>query len=395
MSRTYAQLPDLVRMWANRDPDVLPDPIVYDFIRYAADKTYRSLRVPALEISRIFEVTEADYETDPANSGVTTVNIPVPQDLIDVIYIRNKSDGYVFEEKVDLRTFYDNFSQKTTRTFWTRDGNTFKVSGVRLGARVEAADAVGTEGEEGYVPAVEEAEGTMLEIHYYRRLPALDATYIVSAASYNVESSVFMENLETEQNDVESFPNLTDPAVDDTADDYLWFAAADTSFATAFDSAQTITDIGRHYTSPTDMEITAAIHNDADVSDLMYAPTVTTVVVDSDGNRIAVTVGQEQDDTLWFNPSDLDVASDSAVAVGDFGRRYIGTEVNHWLRDENERIVLFGALAEAFAYLAEDDQAAKYLQIWQTEIDELNREETMRQTKGGTIKINYDGFGMI
>ena len=32
-------------------------------------------------------------------------------------------------------------------------------------------------------------------------------------------------------------------------------------------------------------------------------------------------------------------------------------EVNNWFKDENEKIVLYGALAEVFAYLQEDDQA--------------------------------------
>ena len=48
-TRTYQQLVDLVRMWANRDMQALPDAIIMDAIRYAVDKSYRHLRIPPLE----------------------------------------------------------------------------------------------------------------------------------------------------------------------------------------------------------------------------------------------------------------------------------------------------------------------------------------------------------
>ena len=69
-------------------------------------------------------------------------------------------------------------------------------------------------------------------------------------------------------------------------------------------------------------------------------------------------------------------------------------EIPNWLRDENERIVLFGGLAEAFSFLGEDDMQAKYLQMFQQEIDELNREETMRTASGGNTQIQYSS-GLI
>ena len=69
-----------------------------------------------------------------------------------------------------------------------------------------------------------------------------------------------------------------------------------------------------------------------------------------------------------------------------------GMEIVNWLRDENERILLFGALSEAFSYLGEDDMQAKYLQMFQQEIDELNREEEMRKSSGGNIQTQYSSF---
>ena len=78
----------------------------------------------------------------------------------------------------------------------------------------------------------------------------------------------------------------------------------------------------------------------------------------------------------------------------DATRDISGMEIPNWLRDENERIVLFGGLSEAFSYLGEDDMQAKYLQMFQQEIDELNREETMRTASGGNTQIQYSS-GLI
>ena len=72
-----------------------------------------------------------------------------------------------------------------------------------------------------------------------------------------------------------------------------------------------------------------------------------------------------------------------------------GPEVRNWFVDENERILLYGALGEAFTYLGEDDMAGKYLQLWSTEIDELNQEEATRHASGGNVQMNFDGRGMI
>ena len=64
----------------------------------------------------------------------------------------------------------------------------------------------------------------------------------------------------------------------------------------------------------------------------------------------------------------------------------------NWLRDENERVLLFGGLMEAFAYLGEDDMQAKYLQMFEEEITELNREEAMRRVSGGNTTIQYTSY---
>ncbi len=84
---------------------------------------------------------------------------------------------------------------------------------------------------------------------------------------------------------------------------------------------------------------------------------------------------------------ELDVLIAAGTATPD--------EVFNWFVHENERIILFGALAEMFAYLGEDDMVGKYAGMFQGEIDELNQEETMRHASGGNVRMNFNGRGLI
>ncbi len=74
---------------------------------------------------------------------------------------------------------------------------------------------------------------------------------------------------------------------------------------------------------------------------------------------------------------------------------WVGQPVPNWFKDENERIALYGALAECFAYLQEDDQAGKYTQLMMKEIEELNEEDRTRDSSGGNVQVQYNARGLI
>ncbi len=57
--------------------------------------------------------------------------------------------------------------------------------------------------------------------------------------------------------------------------------------------------------------------------------------------------------------------------------------------------MLNGALAEAFIYLNEPESVQMYGQIFTSEIDELNREESKRHSSGGNVQININTNGLI
>ena len=61
----------------------------------------------------------------------------------------------------------------------------------------------------------------------------------------------------------------------------------------------------------------------------------------------------------------------------------MGTEVPNWLRDENEKLLLFGTLAEAFTYLDDAEMAQKYGARFAAELQQLMDEENKRMYRGG------------
>ena len=281
MAENFDALVALVRSWANREVEALPDAIIQDSIRYAADKAYRTLRVPPLE--HIVTYDRATLVANTANSNnrfssVTT--LAIPGDLIEFIQIREIDDGgrttRLFNEKADVRTFRDLDAEKySDLAYWTRErGNILLAPGFGNVGTNFGSSGVG--------------EADALELYYYRRLPALNARYDRTLANYRLGLLEMADG--------------TDIAADST------------------------------YT-------------------------------------------QAQFDAL-----------DSTV---------VGQEVPNWLRDENERIVLFGGLAECFAYLQEDDQAQKYGALFYQEIGELNNEDVMRNASGGNVQQNFNGRGLI
>jgi len=273
----------MIRDWANRDVNVLSNSVVKRCFDYAADKAYRTLRVPPLEITRLYDVNGTQEEIDAAGAsgsvpdispsaflgGGEVLSLPAPTDLIDIIFIRNadtvnKNPGVVYNEKVDVRTFNDGFGRTKDFHFYTRVGNEIKLHG-------------------------NFKRGDVVEIHYYRRLPALNATY---SATYN-----------------------------------NWKAGLGTL------------DIG----------------------------------------GVATTYSAATDRTE--SSFDARLALDS-----DY---WVGKEAAHWLRDENERIVLFGALLEIFVYLNDNEEIQKYQQLFNQELEDLNKEELIRKTKGGNLAMSF------
>jgi len=104
----------------------------------------------------------------------------------------------------------------------------------------------------------------------------------------------------------------------------------------------------------------------------------------------------DMDAAYVVNQSNIDLGNTTVSASGVSGAVevssvwYIGNEVYNWLRDDNERMLLWGALHHAFEYLGSDEQAAKYLNKQMMAIDELNREEKRRKVSGASNTVTYE-----
>lgn len=316
--RTYNDFITLVRGWANRDEEVLSNSIVADCLAYAADKAYRVLRVPPLEQTVTYSSSELIDATSSSANVTSMTELSIPSDLIEFIQIRAiNSDGgtsRVFNEKSDIRTFFDPYAEKYSNiAYWTRKGNS-----ILLAPGFRSASLSGTE--------------DSVELYYYRRLPALNARFDVTAVNANLSNTLVSEV--TVGN-----PAPTDYRTNTTVDTASLKKAVYTDTATS-----------------------------AVVSTVYYETTV------EDADIPAATSGQTRTITT---------------------STYYGTEVPNWLRDENERILLNGALAECFIYLNEPETASTYANIFSSEIQELNREEAMRKASGGNVQFNFNSNGLI
>lgn len=290
MARTYSEMVSLVRDWSNRDSEVLSDSIIKDGLRYAADKAYRKLRVQALETTVTYNSTALEAATTEGNGLVPSkTELAVPTDLIEFIQVReidsSERTTRVFNEKTDLRTFNDAYGEKYNHAYWTRQGSNMILSpGFKKGSSFGNPDKI--------------------EVHYYRRLAALDAKYDITVANYNAGY-------------------LDSASQGDTGAESLWI------------------------------------------------------------------VGTGDDAVAYATQSDVP-QGDTATETW-----FTGKEAYNWLRDDNERIILFGALAECFSYLQEEDQMQKYMQLFQQEIAELNDEDAKRNASGGNIQVHFNGRGLI
>lgn len=281
----YNALVAKVRDWANKPLEAtIPTSIIQDCLNYSADEIYRTLRIPPLEKTVTYTITAEDN----AGSVITDQNkftaIPIPEDLIQFVYIRRLpttgQDSALFNEYTDERTFFDAYAFKYNRYNWVRKGNQLF-----------------------FHPQL--AIGDVLEIHYYRRLAPLDSTYLVVKENYLMGTA-------------------------DAAQPYLEPSNS---------------------TSGTPLYVTSTAAYDS-ISDIPAGVSYTT-------------------------------------------KYFTGREVYHWLKENNERLLIWGALIHIGAYLKDDEMLLKYTKMFTENIASLNKEEKFRRALGGNVQMNFDSRGLI
>lgn len=248
----YDAIVTKVRSWVNRDESILTDALVSNFLDYSADYCYRNLRIPPLEHTFVYNAITSETEGEDS--------ILMPSDLSELIQfskVDNQSNRTVFNERLSLFAMQDKDM--------TKNNNNFARKGRAL----------------VFEPKAE--IGDRFEVYYYRRLPDLDATYVVNQANINAGLAT---------------PNGVP-------------GAGGVEFPTG--------------------------------SNLYYT----------------------------------------------------GTEVPNWLRDDHERMLLWGGVAHALDYIGEDERAAKFFAKQKEAIIELNNEETKRKVKGGSMVATYSNVAQF
>src|SRR5690606_2131168 len=158
----YDALKLKVRDWAaRRENATVPEDIIEDCLKYGIDDVYRVLRIPQMETTLRFTVTE-----DNLPEGEKYTVFSVPEDLIEFIYVQRISQldntrQEMYNEIPDIRTFMDPYAEKY--------GN-FRYVWKDLEFYVHPRLAV----------------GDVIELHYYRRLGQLDALYSVVPENYDL-----------------------------------------------------------------------------------------------------------------------------------------------------------------------------------------------------------------
>ena len=334
---TYNELITMVRDWANRDSSVLPDGVIQSALRYSADEAYKLLEIPPLEFTKTYvarkenpltycvkttdttytqvvsnNITDAIIDDNDVNPNATNASFNVPSDTISFIYLRttgnivrpevgsfvsgtevtsenqnnyaviNSNDtpsvnshsqfkDTLFNEKIDVRAFYDFNDSEPYSNYFTRKGGKIICAG-----KIK--------------------EGDVFELFYYRRLPALDARPLL----------------------------------------------------------------------PDELLLSEAL-------------------ADPDNYEVISSGEWEQLTSLEKRTYDL--------IEGSYVRSTL--EVANWLKDQNERIILFGALHRVFDYLQEDQQSEKYRTRFAQSILELNQEEKKRKMSAGNAYVRYSANGLI
>ena len=462
----YDALIAKVRDWANRDNTIaLPDSIIRDALDYAADEAYRLLEVAALEHTITYPtITQAQAE-----SGKNALE--VPQNLTSFIQLRkldtdSQGRSTVYNEKTDLRSFHDRYAETYTDCYWTRQGNNILVH-----PNLQAED--------------------QFELHYYRRLPALNATFSVTPTNFTNNLLVNLGATEPTAAAPVTVNNCTY-----TSGTPLYFNALEhrvTSYTVTNPTATTGLTLSFNVANPfSTAEQTAAasargttgsweraysvVFYEGDTLDLTNENQRRLWVHVSDGDTISPPVsfsnngstvtwrlyeGANAGDfrnidfngllqgfnvaflsqelinsipatTRFTSPTQVDDdptfamtgvewttrgtgISSASTAVTDtlntitepvgnafstpgVNRRalyFFGTESFNWLRDEQEKILIFGALWHIGDYDRDNETSQLYAQKFAGEIEALNQREKMREASGGNFQIHFNGNDLI
>lgn len=327
----------LVRSWSNRDSQALPLDLIKDGLRYAADTAYRELEIPPMEETTYFVLQGANNTAAFTNAGATYKGT-----LLTGSSAINSTAQASLPVPPDLVTYI--FIRKVGTATLDASGNY-------------------------------EAQGSYLK-------------YVEATAG---QASVF--NIKT---DLRTFYD----AYAFKGTDHFWTRhGKETLLAAPNFSENDVIEL--HYRKRLSALFARYTPTLAGYSHRVVEILPTSVIIDGQANQTPVASTQL---TLFFptGTSAAAVAADlalpapqltpkTATATG-YTTSYVmrGTLAPNWLRDENERIALFGALVHCYDYLGDMEMYQRYQQKFMNTIIEVNQEDKNRAASGGNVQVNFN-----
>lgn len=327
----YADLIDTVRDWTNRDESVLPDNVIKSALSYAADEAYRSLEIPPLEFTKHYVIR--DYTKAPyipvikiTTGEYATVSTNISGGTLDDEAAHPLLDVAIMRIPCDLVNFIY----------------------VRLKGKVT------------YPPIGSLVNGVAVTQDTYQN-------YIVVSAIGEPLISNPNSNYERLFNERVGLRNSYDNTVRESGN--IWTRRGETIEATGRIREGDIFEVFYYRRLP-DLNARTLLPNGL---------TLANAVADSTSYEII-------SEAAYNNLFHLDRATYTEIE-GAYVRST--NEVDHWLKDQNERVLLFGALHRCYDYIDDAPNAEKYKQRYVDSLAELNAEERRRQISGGGMSSQY------
>jgi len=430
----YDALVAKVRDWSNRDTESLPDSIIKDSLKYASDGAYRELRLQGME--KVFT-----FEAD--NDGNS---FSVPSDLKKFISVRQLSQAT--SNIAGTETY--SYSATTGQTVFTgEDSNGSKLqytpnailvtlNGVFLspseytatnGLSVNLTSAAFSQDEVNIVAfnsVVDSASITTFEytatanqttftgadnnnntLSYKLNKVLVTVNGIFQSTSSftanNRTSIVFSSGLNAnDQVEIISFNETTvfssdvstverQTIVYDNRADYKTFVSDSTNKYSLY-----------LWTRQGDNLLVNPPFKKGDAFELYYYSNGTDLGVEYDvtsanfQNGFLETSDSSNGTALYFTSNTTPVVGEDVPSNNQGGSfqhpfYFKGKEQPHFLRDKQERLLIYGSLAFINDYLGETNESTKYEQKAAQLIQRLLNEEVFKESSGGNVRINFDG----
>lgn len=335
---TYTDLVKMVRDWANREDTVLPDSIIQSSLRYAADESYRYLEIPPLEFSRYYVIRKDTALTYCVKASEGVYTVAVSNNIKDAKFDSNDTNPDV--ANASFAVPHDTISFIVLRSMGS-------INRPEIGSTVGGVAV------------------TDVNQNNYAIILASDTPSVVSHSAY--QDTVYNETVDTK---------------------------------TFYDYNDSTHNSGYFTRKGSNIIVAGELVKEGDTIELFYYRRLAAL----DARKTipaTVTLAEAQTDSATYEVKTA-VEYETLTVLekrtyqeieGEYVR-YVA-EIGNWLKDQNERVLLFGALHRCFDYLQEDQQSEKYKARFAEAVQELNNEEKKRKLSAGQAHVSFDARGLI